>query len=137
MMSADCRDRISKKFISLSFYAWFIPPISFLTGILPTVGLVYGRQYSELKGRVALAGISAMAFMYGILFSNCLSFLLKELKLHIDRNKSQNNNTKDIQKDEIHTIYQRLKLAEYAGGAVTSFDSITTLAFCIPTFYFI
>lgn len=82
MMSSASRERISQRLVLLGYCSWFILPAILIIGIMPLIAIAYPAQSNKLC-MVHVIGAGLITFFYGFICSNCLSFLLKELKIYV------------------------------------------------------
>jgi hypothetical protein len=83
MKSESSKDRVLKRFDKLGFYSWFILPGALIFSVLPLIATGYPSQSSKLC-MSSLIGLAAVAFVYGFLLTNCLTFLIRELNNYIE-----------------------------------------------------
>jgi hypothetical protein len=105
MMTFESRERVSNYFLLLGFYSWFILPIAVISSIMPLMAVAYPSRSKEL-GIVHLITFAVLIYIYGLIFSNLVTFLLKELNVYVD--SVQEYISKDIK-----LVVYRLNLAYF------------------------
>lgn len=83
MMTFESRERVSNYFLLLGFYSWFILPIAVISSIMPLMAVAYPSRSKEL-GIVHFIIFAVLLYVYGLIFSNLVTFLLKELNIYVD-----------------------------------------------------
>jgi hypothetical protein len=118
MMILASRERIKKRLNILGRMSWFIPPAVFSFGILPLIANgISSPSQSERLGKAHLIGFSLSCLSYTLICCNCLSLLIKELRIH-------NNSTAINSINDVKVIIFRLNVAYCA---ICSYGSVAGL----------
>jgi hypothetical protein len=83
VMVSESKERILQRFHKLDTYSWFLVPFALVFSILPVIAVAYPSQSRQLC-IACFIGLSMVAFIFGLIFSSCLSFLIKELNVYIN-----------------------------------------------------
>jgi hypothetical protein len=105
MMTFESRERVSKYFLLLGFYSWFTLPIAVISSIMPLMAVAYPSRSKEL-GIVHLITFGVLIYIYGLIFSNLVTFLLKELNVYVD-------SVQDYLSEDLKLVVYRLNLAYF------------------------
>lgn len=128
MMTSESSERVSQRFGQLTVYSWYIVPASVISSILLLIAVAYPSQSKEL-GIAHLIGIAITAFVFGLIFCNCLSFLIKELNVYID-------NVDAILSKGIKSVVYRLKVAYIMVSGACCMGGIVSMIFASSNFLF-
>jgi hypothetical protein len=114
MMSTESRERVHERLLQVGFYSWFTLLSCVISGLMPLIAIAYPSHSTQLcMTQLILVGISAI--LYGLIFCNCLSFLLRELGIYLNKTEKQ----LQINSAYLKVIIFRLTAAYYAVGAAT------------------
>lgn len=128
MMSKTSCERVSKRLGKMSTYSWYTIPASVISSILPLIALAYPSHSKELC-MAHLIGLAVSAFFYGLIFANCLSFLINELNDYI-------NSMDPTLSNGLKTVVSRLTVAYYFICFMCSNGGIIYIIFASSNYLF-
>ena len=121
MLIEDRRDKISEHFSMLRKVCLIIPPLSFIFSFIVVAGINY-PEYYKIFQLINLIGDGSLTLFYGFLTTSALSYLRKELSLHLT-NFPQSS-------DEIRLVLKRLTLAYYMLLIMSFLMGVSYFIFC-------
>lgn len=128
MMTSTSMERCIKRFQLLSYFSWFILPAVSIVGIMPLIATAFPSKSRQLC-MTYLIGISMVVFTYGLIFANCLSFLLKELNDYIKDSEGPLSKDMKVVANRLNAVYI------VSGGSTLVFGTLY-VAFASSNFLF-
>jgi hypothetical protein len=128
IMNKDSSERVLKRLRKMSIYSWFIMPAITISSILLLIALGYPSISKELC-MAHLICIAVTAFAYGLIFLNCLSFLIQELNDHI-------HNIDASLSKYLKRVVSRLKVAYFFITGMCSAGGIVYIIFASSNYLF-
>lgn len=119
MTPGSLLERNLRLFDIFRFYSWFIIPFSFVICILPLIG-IYAPNRARAFGVTYLIGLAVICLITAMIIISCLSFLLKELDIHI-------NDVNFLGVEDLKIVVSRLKKARIILSVMIFIQGLTCL----------
>jgi hypothetical protein len=133
MISTSSSERVLKRLFKMSNLSWCIVPAVVISSILLLIALAYPSHSKELC-MAHLIGIAVTAFVYGLIFANCLSFLIKELNDYSDSLDPTLSNDLKIVVSRLNVAYYFICFMSSNGGIIYIIFASSNYLFHVTTY---